>query len=45
MGQSFGQLNMTKQACGSYKLLLEDHKDMPDRLRKAATADKAKLGC
>jgi len=45
MGQSFGQLNMAKQACGSYKLLFEDHKDMPDRLRKAATADKAKLGC
>ena len=45
MGQSFGQLNMTKQACSSYKLLFEAHKDMPDRLRKAATADKAKLGC
>ena len=45
MGESFGQLNMTKQACGSFRLLFEDHKDMPDRLRKAATAEKAKLGC
>ena len=45
MGQSFGQLNMAKQACSAYRLLFEDHKDMPDRLRKAATADKVKLGC
>ena len=45
MGESFEQLNMTKQACGSYRLLFEDHKDMPDRLRKAANANKAKLGC
>ena len=45
MGESFGQLNMTKQACGAYKLLFEDYPDMPDRLKKAAKADKAKLGC
>jgi tol-pal system protein YbgF len=45
MGQSFAQVGMTKEACSSYKRLFDVHTDMPERLRKAATADKAKLGC
>ena len=45
MGQSFAQVGMAKEACSSYKRLFDVHKDMPDRLRKAAATEKAKLGC
>ena len=45
MGASFGQLNMTKEACRAYRLLGEDYPDMPDRLTKAVKAEKTKLGC
>ena len=45
MGKSFSQLDMGSKACSAISLLFKNHPDMPDRLRKAATADKAKLGC
>lgn len=45
MGLSFEQVGMTKEACSSIRRLFDVHKDMPDRLRKAATAEKTKLGC
>ena len=45
LGKSFAQLNMTKEACRAFKLLGENHPDMPDRLRKASAADREKLGC
>jgi tol-pal system protein YbgF len=45
LGKSFAQLNMTKEACRAFKLLSENHPDMPERLRKASSADRTKLGC
>lgn len=45
LGKSFAQLNMTKEACRAFKLLGENHPDMPERLRKASATDREKLGC
>lgn len=45
LGASFGQLNMNDQACRTYALLFAQHPDMPDRVKRAATGDKKRLGC
>jgi tol-pal system protein YbgF len=45
LGASFGQLEMKKEACRTYSLLFAEHPDMPDRIKRAATADRGKLGC
>ena len=45
MSKSFAQLDKDTQACSAISLLFKNHPDMPDRLRKAAAADKVKLGC
>lgn len=45
LGASFGQLQMKDQACRTYALLFAEHPGMADRLKRAATGDKQKLGC
>lgn len=45
LGQSFGQLKMTKEACRAYKLLSETFPDLSSRLKKASSAERSKLGC
>jgi tol-pal system protein YbgF len=45
LGASFGQLNMKDQACRTYALLFAEHPDMADRIKRAATGDKQRLGC
>jgi hypothetical protein len=36
---------MNKQACTSLALLFQEHPGMPDRIRRAATVNRRKLGC
>ncbi|CAA7616248.1 tol-pal system protein YbgF [Magnetospirillum sp. SS-4] len=45
LGASFGQLQMKDQACRTYALLFAEHPGMADRLKRAATGDRQKLGC
>jgi len=45
LGASFGQLGAKDQACKTYALLFSRHPDMPDRIKRAATGDKTRLGC
>lgn len=45
LGASFGQLNMKDQACRTYALLFAEHPGMADRIKRAATGDKQRLGC
>lgn len=45
LGASFGQLDMKDQACRAYALLFAEHPDMPDRVKRAAGADRQRLGC
>lgn len=45
LGASFGQLDMKDQACRTYALLFAEHPDMADRIKRAATGDKQRLGC
>jgi tol-pal system protein YbgF len=45
LGASFGQLDMKDQACRAYTLLFAEHPDMPDRVKRAANADRQRLGC
>lgn len=45
LGASFGQLNMKNEACKAFQLLFSEHPNMPDRIRRAAVAEKQKRGC
>lgn len=45
LGASFGQLGMKNEACKAFQLLFSEHPNMPDRIRRAATAEKQKRGC
>ena len=45
LGGSFSQLGKTREACKAYHLLLSEHPDMPDRLKRAATSERQKLSC
>ena len=45
LGASFGQLQMKDQACRTYALLFAEHPGMADRIKRAATGDKQRLGC
>lgn len=45
LGASFGQLDMKDQACRTYSLLFAEHPGMADRIKRAATGDKQRLGC
>ncbi|OAN50499.1 tol-pal system protein YbgF [Paramagnetospirillum marisnigri] len=45
LGASFGQLDMKDQACRTFALLFAEHPGMADRLKRAATGDKQRLGC
>jgi tol-pal system protein YbgF len=45
LGASFGHLDMKDQACRTYALLFAQHPDMPDRIKRAATGEKKRLGC
>lgn len=45
LGASFSQLGKTKEACKAYHLLLAEHPDMPDRLKRAASSERQKLSC
>lgn len=45
LGASFGQLDMKDQACRTYALLFAEHPGMADRIKRAATGDKQRLGC
>ncbi|CCG40036.1 tol-pal system protein YbgF [Magnetospirillum molischianum] len=45
LGASFGQLDMKDQACRAYALLFAEHPTMPDRVKRAASADRQRLGC
>ncbi|WP_235062989.1 tol-pal system protein YbgF [Paramagnetospirillum caucaseum] len=45
LGASFGHLQMKDQACRTYVLLFAEHPDMADRIKRAATGDKQRLGC
>lgn len=45
LGASFSQLGKTREACKAYHLLLAEHPDMPDRLKRAASSERQKLSC
>ncbi|MDA8230258.1 MAG: tol-pal system protein YbgF [Magnetospirillum sp.] len=45
LGASFANLDMKREACRSFAILFSAHPDMPDRVRRAATAQKQKLAC
>lgn len=45
LGSSFGNLGMGKEACKAFALLFAEHPDMPDRVKRQATADKQKYAC
>jgi len=44
-GSSFGQLGKKKEACTAFTILFNDHPQMPDRVKRAATAEKQKYDC
>jgi len=45
LGASYMQLDMKKEACLAYRVLFSEHPTMPDRVKRAATSDKQRLGC
>lgn len=45
LGSSFGQLNMQKEACKAFSLLFQEHPNMPDRVKRAATSEKQRYQC
>lgn len=44
-GSSFGQMGKTKEACTAFAILFADNPQMPERVKRAATAEKKKYGC
>jgi tol-pal system protein YbgF len=44
-GSSFGQLGKKKEACTAFAILFKEHSGMPDRVKRAATAEKQKYEC
>lgn len=44
-GSSFGQMGKTKEACTAFGILFKDQAKMPDRVKRAATAEKQKYNC
>jgi len=44
-GSAFGQMGKTKEACTAFGILFKDQAKMPDRVKRAATAEKQKYNC
>lgn len=44
-GSSFGQLGKKKEACTAFAILFADQPQMPDRVKRAAVAEKQKYDC
>jgi tol-pal system protein YbgF len=44
-GVSLAQMGKTKEACTAMAILYKDHPEMPDRIKRAASADRQRLGC
>lgn len=44
-GSSFGLLGKKKEACTAFAILFADHPQMPDRVKRAAVAEKQKYDC
>lgn len=44
-GSSFGLLGKKKEACTAFAILFSDHPQMPDRVKRAAQAEKQKYDC
>lgn len=44
-GSAFGQMGKKKEACTAFAILFKDHPSMPDRVKRAATAEKQKYEC
>ncbi|MBC7905352.1 MAG: tol-pal system protein YbgF [Rhodospirillaceae bacterium] len=44
-GSSFGLLGKKKEACTAFAILFNDHPQMPDRVKRAAVAEKQKYDC
>lgn len=44
-GSAFGQLGKKKEACTAFAILFKEHPKMPDRVKRAATAEKEKYDC
>ena len=44
-GSSFGQMGKTKEACTAFAILFSENPQMPDRVKRAATAEKKKYNC
>lgn len=44
-GSAFGQMGKTKEACTAFGILFKDQPKMPDRVKRAATAEKTKYNC
>ncbi len=44
-GSAFGQQGKKKEACTAFTILFNDHPGMPDRVKRAAVAEKQKYEC
>ncbi len=44
-GSAFGQMGKKKEACTAFTILFNDHPAMPDRVKRAAVAEKQKYEC
>lgn len=44
-GSAFGQMGKTKEACTAFGILFKDQPKMPDRVKRAATAERQKYNC
>lgn len=44
-GSAFGQMGKKKEACTAFTILFNDHPNMPDRVKRAAVAEKQKYEC
>lgn len=44
-GSAFGQMGKKKEACTAFTILFNDHPNMPDRVKRAATAEKKRYEC
>lgn len=44
-GSAFGQLGKKKEACTAFAILFADQPQMPDRVKRAAVAEKQKYSC
>lgn len=42
---SFGQMGKSREACTAFAILFKEQAGMPDRVKRAATSEKQKLGC